>query len=118
MRRAKPDRVRQLLRTIADLMAGGVEYTSIAHQTIQDRRAYTQVPCGPGGCLHDYVPFYFGARSPMLYAIKSGNVEGYEQGQEAVVYLVSTAQKVSGAGLGHVFTDGHGIMGFTAFYDV
>ncbi len=54
------------LRTIADLKATGVAYTSIAHQNIQDRRAYTQVPCGPGGCLHDYVPFYFGARSPML----------------------------------------------------
>ncbi len=105
------------LRTIADLKATGVAYTSIAHQNIQDRRAYTQVPCGPGGRLHEYVPFYFGARSPMLYTISLGNVEGYEQGQEAVIYLVSTVQTVSNANVGHVFTDGHGIMGFTDFYD-
>ena len=105
------------LRTIADLKATGVAYTSIAHQNIQDRRAYTLVPCGPGGCLHEYVPFYFGARSPMLYTISLGNVEGYDQGQEAVIYLVSTVQTVSNANVGHVFTDGHGIMGFTDFYD-
>lgn len=105
------------LRTIADLKATGVAYTSISHPNIQDRRAYTQVPCGPGGCLHEYVPFYFGARSPMLYTISLGNVEGYDQGQEAVIYLVSTVQTVSNANVGHVFTDGHGIMGFTDFYD-
>jgi len=104
------------LRTIADIKANAVGYTSIAHQNIQDRRAYTQVPCGPRGCLHDYVPFYFCVRSPMLYTISHGNVEGYEQGQEAVVYLESTAQKVRAANLGFVFSDGHGIMGFTDFY--
>ena len=105
------------LRTIADIRVNAVGYTSIAHQNIQDRRAHTLVPCGPRGCLHDYVPFYFCVRSPMLYTISRGNVEGYGQGQEAVIYLVSTAQKVRGANLGFVFTDGHGIMGFTDFYD-
>ncbi len=105
------------LQAIADIKAAGVGYTSIAHQNIQDRRANTQVPCGPGRCLHNYVPFYFGVRSPMLYTISHGNVEDYEQGQEAIIYLVSTAQNVSDANLGYVFTDGHGIMGFTDFYE-
>ncbi|MBZ8182847.1 DUF4433 domain-containing protein [Oscillatoria salina IIICB1] len=50
-------------------------YTDIAHQTIQDRRARKQVPCGAGGVLHDYVPFYFAPRSPMLYTINRGNVQ-------------------------------------------
>ena len=80
------------LRTIADINAAGAVYTSIAHQNIQDRRAYTQVPCGPRGWLHDYVPFYFGVRSPMLFTISRGNVEGYDRDQEDVIYLVSTAQ--------------------------
>ena len=105
------------LQAIADIKAAGVGYTSIAHQNIRDRRASTQVPCGPGGFLHNYVPFYFGVRSPMLYTISLGNVEGYEQGQEAIIYLVSTAQKVSNAKLGYVFTDGHGIMEFTGFFE-
>jgi len=92
-------------------------YANIAHQTIQDRRAHTPVPCGPGGWLHDYVPFYFGPRSPMLYTIARGNVEGFAGGHQSIVHLVSTVQSVQEAGLGYVFTDGHGIMDFTEFYD-
>ena len=92
-------------------------YANIAHRTIQDRRAHTPVPCGPGGWLHDYVPFYFGPRSPMLYTISRGNVEGFAGGQQPIVHLVSTVQSVQAAGLEYVFTDGHGIMAFTEFYD-
>lgn len=92
-------------------------YTNIAHQTIQDRRAHTPVPCGPRGVLHDYVPFYFGPRSPMLFTISRGNVEGFDGGQRSIVHLVSTVQSVQAAGLGFVFTDGHGIMAITDFYD-
>jgi len=92
-------------------------YTNIAHQTIQDRRAHTPVPCGPRGVLHDYVPFYFGPRSPMLFTISRGNVEGFTGGQQSIVHLVSTIQVVQAAGLGFVFTDGHGIMAITGFYD-
>jgi len=92
-------------------------YANIAHQTIQDRRAHTPVPCGPGGWLHDYVPFYFGPRSSMLYTIERGNVERFAGGQQSIVHLVSTAQSVQEAGLGFVFTDGYGIMDFTEFYD-
>ena len=92
-------------------------YTNITHQTIQDRRAHTLVPCGPRGVLHDYVAFYFGPRSPMLFTISKGNVEGFAGGQQSIVHLVSTVQAVQAAGLGFVFTDGHGIMAITDFYD-
>jgi hypothetical protein len=92
-------------------------YTNIAHRSIQDRRAHTRIPCGPRGMLHDYVPFYFGPRSPMLFTISRGNVEGFTGGQGSIVHLVSTVQAVRAAGLGFVFTDGHGIMAFTDFYD-
>ena len=44
-------------------------HVSIAYQHIKDRRARKQVPCGPGGTVSDYVPFYFAPRSPMLYVI-------------------------------------------------
>ena len=93
-----------------------MRYTNIAYQNIQDRRATTLVPCGLGGKLHDYVPFYFAPRSPMLFAIKEGNIEGY-QGQDMVVYLVSTAQVLQGAKLPFVFTDRHAIMASTNFFD-
>jgi len=92
-------------------------YANIAHQTIQDRRAHTSVPCGPGGWLHDYVPFYFGPRAPMLYTISRGNVVGFAGGQQSIVHLASTVQSVQAAGLEYVFTDGHGIMAITEFHD-
>ncbi len=88
-----------------------------AHESIQNRRSKRLVTCGPCGTLHDYVPFYFGPRSPMLYSIKQGNVVGYTTGQNTIIYLVTTAQVIDQAGKRWVFTDGHGIMNVTEFYD-
>jgi len=93
------------------------DYVNIAHESIQVRRHTKPVPCGPGGLLHDYAPFYLGRKSPMLFAISKGNVEGYEQGQEPVIYLVSKLALAQKAGLPFVFTDGHAAMEFTDFYD-
>jgi len=98
------------------LDADSAAFTNIAYDSIQVRRAAKRVPCGPGGCLHDYVPFYFTRRSPMLYTINWGNVP-CDGGQGALVHLVSTVQKVSKAGLGFAFSDGHGIMAYSNFYD-
>lgn len=83
---------------------------NIAYAHIQSRRARTQVPYGPGGVLHDYVPFYFGERSPMLYANHTGRVASNPDGQRPLVYLVSTVEAVADAGLSFVFTDGHAEM--------
>ena len=104
------------LRAHNVLHAAGTAYTSIAHQTIQDRRALRRVPCGPGGTLHDYVPFYFAPRSPMLYTLNRGNVAGYAAGQEPIVHLVTTVEAIQAAGRRFVFTDGHAIMAFTEFH--
>lgn len=95
----------------------GIGYTDLANQSIQSRRARVTVPCGAGGTLTDYVPFYFAPRSPMLYAIHQGNVPTYFEGQENVIYLVSTVEAVQQANLSFVFTDGHGIMALTQFFD-
>ena len=93
------------------------KYADITHRSIQDRRAGTFVPRGPKGRLHDYVPFYFAPRSPMLYAIHKGNVAGCPCAQRDVVYLCSYAEDVCASGIGFVFTDGHGTMALTRFYD-
>jgi ssDNA thymidine ADP-ribosyltransferase, DarT len=93
-----------------------IGYTDIAHQSIQDRRATRQVPCGAGGVLHDYVPFYFAPRSPMLYSIFRGNVSGYQEGQTPVIYFVCEAESILSKGIEFAFTDGHAIMGYSDFY--
>lgn len=105
------------LKSITLIKRDNVEYINIAHQNIQDRRATTPVPLSPFGNLHDYVPFYFAPRSPMLYAIYRGNVEGYEEGQEPVIYLKTHVQEAVNAGLKCLFTDGHAIMIISNFYD-
>lgn len=90
---------------------------SIAHQSIQDQRAEFKVPVSPYGCLHDYVPFYFAPRSPMLYTINRGNVMGYNEGQGPIIYLVTNVNEIANKSIPYCFTDGHGIMHFTAYYE-
>lgn len=104
------------LASTATLLNVGTGHTNIAYSSIQQKRAAKVVPCGPGGSLHDYVPFYFTKRSPMLYTIHRGNVP-CEGGQEHIIHLVTTAQQISALELGFAFTDGHGIMAYTDFYD-
>ncbi len=95
----------------------GINYLDIAYESIQDRRARTSVPCGVGGVLHDYVPFYFAPRSPMLYTLHKGNVESYAQGQNPVIHLVSEAEAIEASDLAFAFTDGHAVMAYADFYD-
>lgn len=94
----------------------GLAYVSIAHQHIKDRRMQRVVPCGPGGFVADYVPFYFAPRSPMLYTINRNNVEGYTEGQLPILHLVSSTEAVLNAGLSFIFTDGHAEMDISRFF--
>ncbi len=95
----------------------GLPYKTIHDVDIQQKRSSRRVSCGPRGLIHDYVSFYFGYLSPMLLRLKTGQVTGYTEGQEPLVYLVSTAQKIVEHGLGFAFSDGHGIAFETRWYD-
>jgi hypothetical protein len=91
-------------------------YRKIHNEEIQEKRRQRRVPCGPQGVIHDYVSFYFGPRSPMLFQLHTGWVKHYHDGQEPIIYLVSTVQRVAEAGLPFVFSDGHGIKAFTRWF--
>ena len=67
--------------------------------------------------MHDYVPFYFATRSPMMYVISRGGVEGCSSNTKRLVYLVSDLRRVREMGLRCVFTDGHATKAFTTFYE-
>lgn len=95
----------------------GQPYRTIHNADVQANRRAKAVPCGPGGTVHDYVPFYFGTRSVMLLNLKTGRVPGYAEGQEPLIYLVARAQAVAEAGCRFVFTDGHGLASFTDWFD-
>lgn len=53
----------------------------------------------------------------MLLNLKTGRVAGYTEGQEPLVYLVSSAQAAAASGAEFVFSDGHGLANFTCWYD-
>ena len=95
----------------------GLIYKTIHSLEVQAKRHHTPIPCGPRGTVHDYVPFYFGPLSPMMLNLKTGRVPGYSDGQEPLIYLVSTCQAVAGASIPFAFSDGHGVATFTEWFN-
>jgi len=77
----------------------GVVHENIANNEIQERRKTMKVTCGPQGVVHDYVPFYFAKRTPMLLNIvKSKNID-----QIDIIFLAIPIEKVMDRDV--VFTD-------------
>ena len=95
----------------------GLNYRFCHSTEVQSARANVPIRMGPGGTIHDYVPFYFGYLSPMMLNLKTGRVEGYSEGQDPLIYLVSSTQAIEAAELGFVFSDGHGLATFTEWFD-
>lgn len=102
---------------LCDADVDDIKEVGIAHEHTKERRARRQVTAGPGGMLADYVPFYFAPRSPMLYVIHKGGVEGYEDGQSPIIHLVSSTDLVAKNNLSFVFSNGHAEMEYSDFYD-
>ncbi len=81
----------------------------------QERHSF-ELPLTDCGHLGDYVPFYFGSRSPMLYNIHTG-YRGIEQRpQSEIVYIVCKLQCLIEKGYIVVFTDGHAKNKVTRFF--
>jgi|SRR5215469_9621320 len=74
---------------------------------IKAARKRVQVPLAPYGCMADYVPFYFAPRSPMLYKLTKNGVANYTDGQDPLVYLVSSAEAAASGGASFLFSDGN-----------
>lgn len=85
--------------------SAGVAYQNIAHQGAQGARSVKPAPNPPGGVVHDYVPFYFAPRSPMLFAIDGGRVEGCPWKQEDILHLETTVDRIATEGVPCVFYD-------------
>lgn len=68
-----------------------------------------------GRVISEYIPFYFGPRSPMLYRIQTGYGVTKRQPQE-IVYCVLILEKIMASTLRYVFTDGHANSAITSTY--
>jgi hypothetical protein len=95
----------------------GILKVEAGDRDIKELRRRVAVSVGPLGCPADYVPFYYAPRSPMLYKIERGGVPTYSEGQRPLVYFVSSALRVDGAGLKWVCSDGNCAHTLTSFYD-
>lgn len=69
-----------------------------------------------GKLLGDYIPFYFGTRSPMLYVIQHGYNGVSITIPENIIYCVTSIEKILHSGIDFLFTDGHAIDSFTSEY--
>ena len=77
----------------------GIKHVNIANMSIQNRRAEMNVPCGNGGKVHDYVPFYFSSLNPMLLGVLNKK----NQDQPFIIFLCFKISKLES--LSAVFTD-------------
>lgn len=82
-----------------------IDHANIAYQGAQGKRAMKLVAKPPGGVIHDYVPFYFAPRSPMLMTVDKGNVVGCPYKQEDIAHFETSVQAVVAAELDFVFYD-------------
>ena len=97
----------------------GVNYQNIAHAGAQTSRSSRSVIDPPGGTVHDFVPFYFAPRSPMLFAINSGRVDGCELRQADILHFETTVEAVIAAHSHFLFYDRNATLRYSeAFNDL
>jgi hypothetical protein len=95
----------------------GLTARDIAYSSLKAKRMRTAVEVPPYRTLGDYVPFYFGVKSPMLFTYKNGRVIGSPENQDELIYLAATAEAIAGAGIAFAFTDGHPVREPKAFFN-
>ncbi len=88
-------------------------YVSIGDCQVIDIRSGRDVK---GYHLNEYVPFYLGPRSPMLYVIQHGYNGVSRVEAENIVYCVIRLEDLIHNNVDCIFTDGHALSAFTSFY--
>jgi len=94
----------------------GIDYQNIAHRGAQGARAIRALPDPPGGVIHDYVPFYFAPRSPMLSAIENGKVKDCHWRQADIVHFETTVSNICSDGREFVFYDRNATLPYSEPY--
>jgi len=92
-------------------------YINIGKKDIIGKRGAKPVRLDPSpGMIHEYVPFYFCFRSPMLGSIKVGNSD-FKGTQEEIIYLVTDFERIKEHNCEFVFTDGQALIAYSKFFD-
>ena len=91
-----------------------VNYKSIGDNSLISTRDDFMMP--NGNLLGQYIPFYFGYRTPMLYVMQNGYNGVVSTEPKNIIYCISSAQKIIETGMNYVYTDGHATDGFSNYY--
>jgi len=83
------------------------DYIGIGDNSLIEHRRIMPIPLEPGGTLNDYIAFYFTRRSPMLYNIKNGFQNVTKRGQNEIIYLITSFEKIVESGKPYIIYDGH-----------
>jgi hypothetical protein len=92
---------------IAKSPTSNPDYLQIGDSTLIDYRKEIAAPDPPGGTLSDYVPFYFGPRSPMLFQVATGWEDIQQYPQEEIIYYITSVPVIKEHRLEYFYTDGH-----------
>jgi hypothetical protein len=71
-----------------------------------------------GRQLGEYIPFYFGVRTPMLYVMQNGFNMVTPVPAQNIVYCITSVQKIIEQQLDFVFTDGHAVDRFSLQFTI
>ena len=104
----------QLGRLIAQTqMPDDVAVDELGSADIKHQRRNRPVTCSMGGVVADYVPFYFSAKSPMLYFAYTGNpLSPFNIGQRELVHLVSHVDVIDELDGSYAITDRNAALGY------
>lgn len=97
---------------LASSLLASASYKPIGDKNVIDKRKTTI----DGIDLTQYIPFYFGPRSIMLYVIQHGYNGVEKQLPENVVYCVVKIEDIIKNKVQCIFSDGHALSAFTKFY--
>ncbi len=95
----------------------GLPWKRIEDKTVQAKRYEHALQKGPGGTVLDYVPFYFGPRSPMLLRLATKWKVDYDGTQNEIIYLCSTIEEMVTKNRKFVFTNGHALAAYSDAFD-
>ena len=112
-----PSVISRGLQSDAACRRDALTQVEIGAHDIRERRLRLAVgDVGPGGYVGDYVPWYFGPRSPMMFTLNRNNYE-YRDGFDEVVYLVSSVSRIISLGGSWVASDRNAALAIAEFVD-
>lgn len=91
-------------------------YVPIGDKLVIEKRRNRLLEISSWKKIGDFIPFYFGPRSPMLYVIQHGYNGVKRIEAEKIVYCVIRLDDIIRDGIECYFTDGHVLNGLTQVF--